>query len=58
MAVYAVKVAGRWWIAQKAKGRDFSLERLDAEVWSEMGTTAFLGYVGSEDRAVELEATR
>lgn len=59
--IYVVKIGGAWHIATKSKAENYGEPRegiglrADDLIWSEVGTTAWLGIVGAEERSEYLE---
>ena len=51
--LFAVLMNGNWSIARRVSASDFG-EDTGEEVWSEQGTTAWVGLVGKEDMAINL----
>ena len=62
--IYAIKTrTGNWFLVKKAKAEAYSEPNVnglnlpaDTDVWSEIGTTAWCGIVGEEEKCVELES--
>lgn len=53
--VFAVKIKGNWYIAKKVKGSSHHHYLGDGDVWVEVPSTAFLGYVEQAEAVVDLD---